>query len=220
MAIKSKGSLATSGLVVLPNRKIVTKNDGTMTGTVSFKVDRSNEDLLPVIQEVHPDDGRLELFQRDVTRTTLDTTTMSGSYFGIISDPTPKIVQHPGGGGRDPIETHPDFATFGVAANGAAFDPDNDEFLGFFDKAIVEFYGVRSYLVPNVTVNLSYWTYKTPSLRKLMSIQSVIPDVRKPPNVADWLLVGMPYRQVGSLYQITEQWMGSGPNGWSQTVYG
>jgi len=220
MAIKHKGSLEKTGLVVLPDRKIVTKNDGTMQGTVNFKVDRNNEALLPLLESAHPDDGRLELFQRDVTRKTLKTTIMSGSYFGILSDPTPKIVQHPGSGGRDPIETHPDFADFGTEANGAVFDDDTQEFKGFFDKAKTEFYGVRSYLVPNITVNLSYWTYKTPVLRKLMTIKTHLKEVRKPPNVKNWLLTAMPYRQVGSLFQVTEQWMGSGPNGWSETIYG
>ena len=102
--------------------------------------------------------------------------------------------------------------------NGARFDPATGEFLGFFDSSNDKF-GVRSYIVPNVMVYLSYWTFRRPAVRNLMSIESSLSGVIKPPNVKNWLLVGMPYREIGKLYQVTEQYMGSGSKGWDRDIY-
>jgi len=41
----------------------------------------------------------------------------------------------------------------------------------------------------------------------------------KPPNVKNYLLVDMPYRVQGSLYQVTEQYIGSAKGGWNKTIY-
>jgi hypothetical protein len=37
--------------------------------------------------------------------------------------------------------------------------------------------------------------------------------------VKEFLVIDYPYRQVGSFYQVTEQIMGSGPNGFSSILY-
>jgi hypothetical protein len=46
-----------------------------------------------------------------------------------------------------------------------------------------------------------------------------IPDLIKPPNVKDFLLIGLPYKKIGNLFQVTLQILGSGEDGWNQNVY-
>lgn len=223
--MKKYGTLAQQGLVIQPDRTIVGKNDGTLTGDVRFKVDSANEGLLPGINSQHPDDKRLLLHTHKITKKTGKASLIDCSYFGLASDPTDKILQHPGSAGRDPIETHENFTSFAGSPddpkNGARFDEQSGQFLGFFDPEEDELFGVRSYYVPDTSVYLSYWTYSVPRLTKLFSTKSSIPGVKKPPNVKNFLLIGLPYRQVGgaSIYQVTEQWLGSGPKGWSKKIY-
>lgn len=219
--MKSKGRLKDLGLVIQPNRKIVEANDFSLSSTVTFEADASRSSLFPPMLSFHPDDNKLLMHNREFTYLTTGRIQMVASYIGISMDPTPYVVQWPGSNGRDPIEVHPDFASFGTEENGARFDPETNEFLGFFDKTKDEFHGVRSYIVPNPVVNLTYWTYRTPNVSREGTIRRTTPQgVRKPPQVKDWLILGIPYRQVGALYQVTEQLMGSGPKGWSKTIYG
>jgi len=103
--------------------------------------------------------------------------------------------------------------------NGAKFDDDTGEFLGFFDQSIKDLFGVMHYLVPSTMVSLTYWQSTVPSLNKRMSIKSSISGFRKPTDVKNFLLLDIPYRQIGSFYQVTEQYLGSGPDGWSTKIY-
>lgn len=223
--MKSFGSLVARGVVMQPNRKIVESNDYTLNGTVTYEADKNNFFKFPTIGSTHPDDSRLICHNRDFTYLTSNRVQMIASFIGISVDPTPYVVQWPGSNGRDPIETHPNFVDFAgtptTPLHGAKFDPETNEFLGFFDSEEKEFFGARSYIVPNPVVNLSYWTYRTPTVSKEGTIRVSTPSgVKKPAQVKDWLILGIPYRQVGILYNVTEQLMGSGPNGWSKTIYG
>jgi hypothetical protein len=222
--LKTKGNLRSRGLVIQPNRKIIEANDYSLTATVIFEADQANKAAFPHLLSSHPDDTRLLLHTREFTFLTTNRMQMVASYIGISMDPTPYVVQWPGNNGRDAIETHPNFEDFagtsGDEKNGAKFDEETGEFLGFFDSSVPEFFGVRSYIVPNPVVNITYWTYRTPQVSREGTIRSSTPSgVRKPSQVKDWLILGIPYRQVGALYQVTEQLMGSGPNGWSKEIY-
>lgn len=219
---KEHGFLRRNGLQIQPDRKIIGKNDGTLEGSIEWVVDRDNEHLLPQIYSAHPDDPRLLVYHQEIVRNMAGKSTLTCQYMGISSDPTPRIIQFPSASGQDPIETHENFGEFAGdkdnPMNGARFDPATGEFLGFFDSSNDKF-GVRSYIVPNVMVYLSYWTFRRPAVRNLMSIESSLSGVIKPPNVKNWLLVGMPYREIGKLYQVTEQYMGSGSKGWDRDIY-
>lgn len=219
---KEFGDLVKKGLVIQPDRKVKGKNDGTLEATVEFQVDRSNEKLLPQIYSRHPDDPRLLVYEHEIERNRAGKSTLTCQYIGIATDPTPKIVQFPGASGQDPIETNKNFLEFagslGDEKNGAKFNEDTGQFLGFFDPTNRKF-GTRAYIVPNILVYLSYWTYKVPKIRRQGTIVPNVKEILTPPGVKNFLLVGMPYRQVGLLYQVTEQLMGSGENGWDEDFY-
>jgi len=227
MATVTKGDIRdyyTDGVAIQPDYVITEKNDGSIEGNVIFECDIADFANLPQMGAAHPSDSRCELYNREIKFGRLGKVTMTGSYFGIVESPTASILSYAPNVDKEPVETHPSFGTFAgtkaVPINGAKFDDDTGEFLGFFDPAIIELFGVSHYLVPATIVSLTYWSLSPPSLSRRMSIVSSVDGFTKPDDVTDFLLTDMPYRQVGTFYQITEQYLGSGINGWSEILYG
>jgi hypothetical protein len=142
------------------------------------------------------------------------------NYVGLNSDPTIPRIEFAGGSGQEPIETHPEFEKFaGTQANpknGASFDQDTGEFLGFFNGS---FQGTTSYILPSIIVNYTYYTSVVPPINQVGRIVSNLPNFPRPPNVRNYLRIAMPYRQVAHVYQVTEQFLGSGERGWNRNIY-
>lgn len=210
------------GVAIQPGFKLTEKDDGTIDGTVTFECDRADTANLPQVGSPHPVDSRCECYARELTYLGNSKVSMVGSYFGLISATTEKVVNYTPNTDRDPIETHPDFSSFAGSAasplNGAKFDAETGEFIGFTSPSN-DLFGTRYYLTPATMVSLSYWTRNKPKLKKRMTIVTSVPGFTAPPDVKDFLLLDTPYRQVGSHYQVTELYMGSGEDGWNATVY-
>ena len=224
--ITRKGSISedyASGIALQPGFTLTEKNDGTIDGTAVFECDTGDINNLPQMNAVHPLDSRAVIYNRDITYMGLRKIQMTASYFGLVSRKTEPVISYVPNTDKEPIETHPLFQEFaGTAAspiNGAAFDPDTDAFLGFFDPVIKELFGATHYLVPSTMVEVSYWQNTVPSLQRRMSIRTSIQGFRKPTDVKDFLLLDIPYRQIGPFYQVSEQYLGSGPLGWSKILY-
>jgi len=221
----------TSEPITWPKRQTdssyVIKNDGTIEASLTFAVDKINLHLLPIIEDEHPDDSRLQCYNKAITYGNLDMITCVCSYFGIAakvtSDPS---FDYQGGTSSEPIETHDRFDVFAgdsaAPKNGAVFE-DDGSFKHFAGDGAGSLLGVQYYLTPAVNVSVTYWTTKKPNLSNRMKIYKD-PEIGKDifkrvPNVKNYLLVDMPYRRVGNLYQVTEQYMGSGSRGWNETIY-
>lgn len=221
MSIKIKGKIV--GVQIQPDYTLTEKNDGTIEGTVDFICDISNFASLPRMGAPHPREPRCEIYNRDITYLPLDRVKLTASYFGLIAPKTNPTLAYSPNTDKESIETHPLFQEFGGTKaspkNGAKFDSETGEFLGFYDQTIKDLFGVRHYLTPSTMVALTYWTSSVPSINKRMTIRSSVPGFRKPSDVKDFLLLDIPYRQIGSFYQVTEQYLGSGPNGWSEKIY-
>lgn len=228
MSLTRKGTVTdyySDGVVIQPNFSLTEKNDGTLEGQVVFECDETRLSSLPQLKAPHPRDNRCELYTREITYLPLRKLRMTGSYFGLVSAKTDPTISYTPNVNQDPITSHPDFATFAGTpaspntANGATFDSETGEFLGFFDPAITDLFGAEFYLVPATLLSLTYWTKTVPSLGRRMTRKTSIPGFRKPSDVKEFLVIDYPYRQVGSFYQVTEQIMGSGPNGFSTILY-
>ena len=226
MALTKKGSVTdyySDGVAIQPNFSLTEKNDGTIEGQVVFVCDITKFNNLPQMGSVHPREPRCELYNREITYQGLYKVQMTGSYFGLVSKKTDPILSYIPNTNQEPITSHPSFTTFAgtLAAplNGAKFDADTGEFLGFYDQTITDLFGVQFYLVPATMLSLSYWTSDVPSLSRRMTRKSSIPGFKKPSDIKEFLVLDYPYRQVGNFYQVTEQIMGSGPNGFSTTLY-
>lgn len=226
MSIKKVGrveSYYTDGVVIHPDYSLTIANDGTITGTVVYSCDVKLISRLPKMNSLHPRDSRCEAYNLDLTYKGLNRVELVVSYFGLTSPKTTPIISYSPNTDRSTIETHPDFTSFAGTKeepkNGAKFDDETGEFLGFFDPKNKDLYGVRNYYTSATIVQVSYWQSNVPSVSRRMSIVSSIPGFRKPSDVRNFLLTDIPYRQIGSFYNITEQYLGSGPNGWSRTIY-
>ena len=215
------------GLFIQPNRTISEKEDGTLSGSVLYE--GTQGDFLPNIGSPHPDDTRLELVEGTRTYMPNGKIQLQASYFGLVSSTTTKVISYTGAQGQEAIETHPNFSFFaggngGNGVNGAEFETEvnasGDEyyrFLGFFGQNA--FAGVTSYLTAGTQVSATYWTDKIPKLDNRMTIVQRISGFTTPPDVGNFLFLDSPYRQVGSFYQVTEQYLGSGVAGWNALIY-
>jgi len=220
--------LGTTGVYMQPGAKLTYRDDGTIDGTIEYHCDISLVSYLPEIGDSHPYDSRCELYARDITYDRLGKVIMTASYFGLENKETDPVITLTTNADQVPIEAHPNFVddlggTSAGPLNGALFDDVTGEFKGFFapgDEA--KLFGVEYYFQPGINVTASYWTSDKPKLDELMQIvesTDISKDFISPPNVKNYLLIGQPYRQVGSHYQITKQYLGSGPDGWNELIY-
>jgi hypothetical protein len=236
MSRVTKGDL--SQAIIQPDRSINEKNDGTLEGQVVYKCAKEDEYKLPQIKDDHPDDARLECYNITKTHNSNGIITATASFFGLNASVTEAVISYSGAQNNEPIETHPEFitdlaGTVDSPKNGAVFveddqDPEYGTFIKFGggedDTKTPAFRGVEYYLTPSTQITLSYWTDKVPDLKDRLFIYEDLGNIpsrqfKVPPDVKDFLLLDTPYRQVGSFYQVTEQYLGSGPDGWNDKIY-
>lgn len=198
---------------------ITERDDGTLECAVTFDGTRDMLGTGPRVGDSLPVDRRLECYSRQRVFRKNGLASVVCSYFGIDGQETPRIYTMPGGQSTKPIESHPNFEDFGTAENGMKKDKDG-LFIGFVDETITEFFGVDFYYTSTVPLTASYWTSRQPKLEKRGTIKPSLPGFKNPPGVEDWLVIDMPFRQVGSFYQVTEQYLGSGDEGWNPEIYG
>ena len=251
--INKKGD-GISSAVYQPGRTISESSNGTLEGAVVWVIDSSivpprtavDSPLLPIVAvgdgkpgDLHPDDDRLECYNRTIEYGSTGILTCTASYFGLTSSKTEYELSYTGGTQSDRIETHKDFESFAGTPdsplNGAKFDEDSGEFLGFTEFVDVggkensgvntNFLGVQNYLVPSTNITTSWWQDSAPLPSRLGSVEDFLPyikDSRKPKGVKNFLLINETYNQVGNFYQITQNYLGSsieGGKGWNKKIY-
>ena len=139
----------------------------------------------------------------------------------------------------EPIQVHPDFASL---ADKYAWNKDKKEFPQYFEDLNVygpgltkqevddartnPLYGVESWLVPGATLRTSFSGASIPSWvmhgigeitkapQGLSKLGVIIPPKR------NWLKLGPKIQSKGNTYQISAEWMLSGPSGWNKQIYG
>ncbi len=210
-----------------PGWELIEAEDDTLRASLDYVGPFTARLTTPKRGSAFPAGDPLVCHERRFKKLNNSTVKVTCDFIGIASDPTPHKIEYPGGSGTEPIETHPNFELFAgtpeAPLNGAYFDPETGEFVGFAGgttTAEQKKRGVRTYFVPNVLVNVSYWTWRVPQARRVArEIRGGINGVITPGSVKNYLLIGLPYRQVGNLYAVTEQYMGSGENGWDTDIY-
>jgi hypothetical protein len=209
----------------------VVKNDGTIEASLTFIVDKESISDFPAIDDDHPEDVRLQCYNRTLTYGNNNLVTCACSYFGIAVEgdtkKTEPVISYDAGTNQEPIETHPRWnlvgGTPGAPKNGAQYDEDTGQFLGFQGDDAGDLLGVQYYLTPSANFSMTYWTTGQPDLERRLKIVKD-PEIGKKlfpriPTVKNFLMVDMPYRKIGNLYQVTEQYMGSGERGWNEEIY-
>lgn len=222
---------------VQPDRTIVENTDGTMDGSVVYVTRASYIDFLPELEDPHPDDDRLEMHTREITRTRHNLVTMTAHFRGLVDDPTEPVISYIGSPDRERVETHPDFTNFAGTssspANGALWvDYETNKpstkntavFVGFTTNTSAELYGVEYYLAASTQITLTHWQTKVPVVQRMVIVQpedleKAVRGFKSPDDVTDYLLLDTPYRQIGNLYQVSKIYLGSRGGGWSETLY-
>jgi hypothetical protein len=216
--------LGNTSMQLQPGASVDEDENGLLSGECVWIGDYANRYSAGQKGSLHPHDSRLTAYRSKLTKMATGKCSVTVGYIGLAADPTPMFIEYPGGSGQEPIETHPNFAQFaGTPAaplNGAKFEATG-EFIGFASASNAEkLNGTRSYIVPSVTINLTYYTHRVPNVSRVgKKYTGQIPDLIKPPNVKDFLLIGLPYKKIGNLFQVTLQILGSGEDGWNQNVY-
>jgi hypothetical protein len=225
---KQHGSIRTQyfdGVALQPGSRVTEINDGTLQGTATFKCDARDLGSVPGIGSPHPQDGRMEMTSRDIEFANNGEVVVVGNYFGLQQVTTKRILAYVPNTDQEPITSAPQFTELAGTvdspntANGAVWDEDTGEFLGFYNPAIKDLFGVGFILSPSSMLISTYWTSRVPDLRKRFVIVPSVSGFRKPPDVKELLLLDTPYQQIGSFYQVQEHYMGSGPDGWSRKLY-
>ena len=235
-----------AGIVEQAERTITEKSDGQLEGTVEWVLDSALLPLVDKVGEEHPDDSRLEMFQRSLVYNALGQVEVTAQYIGLKDDPTVPVASYAGGSGQDPITTNPQFrffagdheettdtepwyltegtgdeAGFLLGRHGARFDLETKEFVGFVDPADRKA-GMTTYFTTGDQVTVTYWTKTLPDFDRKGKIFTTWPHASIDVNteVVDWYLLDMPVDKVGLLYRVTEVFIGSGiSEGWDQDVY-
>jgi len=134
--------------------------------------------------------------------------------------------------GEEPIESNKYFfngdiggGSSIVTAAGSANVIYNDDgsFAGFSKNAQRNFFGVTSYLNPNLVYRRSFTTSVTASATNLSTVGRIVTATDDFPAVVDgatWLCVGISYVKRGQAFDVTQDFRASGEQGWNTYIYG
>jgi hypothetical protein len=134
--------------------------------------------------------------------------------------------------GEEPIESNKYFFngdTGGgssiVTAAGSANVIYNDDgsFAGFSKNAQRNFFGVTSYLNPNLVYRRSFTTSVTASATDLSTVGRIVTATADFPSVitgSTWLCSGISYVKRGQAFDVTQDFRASGEQGWNTYIYG
>lgn len=222
MAIKKRGD--SSKLHIQQGSELDYEQDGLIRGQIILEGDVQFRSSVPERDSAHPDEPRAFCYHRKITKLSLKRIRAVCSYIGLEHDPTDFLVECIGRLDREPIDTHKDFVSriggkLGAEKNGAVFDEITGAFLAFPATAGKDLAGVESYLHPGVNIRRTYWTARVPSTRIMGRIVSRPRDMILPADVRNMLVGPVTYRQVGRLFQVSEEQLGSGERGWNTVIY-
>lgn len=100
---------------------------------------------------------------------------------------------------------------------------DDGSFAGFSKDAQKNFFGVTSYLNPNLVYRRSFTTSVTASATNLSTVGRIVTATGDFPAVisgATWLCVGISYVKRGQAFDVTQDFRASGEQGWNTYIYG
>jgi hypothetical protein len=226
-----------SGLILDASGELSSDRYGLWTGRCRFRFPPKKWELLPAGLAPHPH-APWALAEKQTVSFTPGLWTLTVEYAGTPVESSEPVYESRRGTGQEPIETHPKFVshiagTPSSPLNGALFvdeeglptaDNQRGIFRGF--RLIVDggrnpYAGLNAYLAVNNTIWSKSWTQKKkPSQSAVGKISS--PDGPQPgyPGGVNWISLGVDYTLRGGAFACNAQWLGSGPGGWNDVVYG
>jgi len=225
-----------TGLILAAAGELSADRYGLYTGRCQFKFPPGEWSLLPGGGAVHPH-APWAVSEKQTVLFTPGFWTLNVEYAGTPIEVSPPVYESRRGTGQEAIQTNPRFVSHiagkpSAPLNGAIFlDPNGDvttdDVLGTFDKfkLIVdgkrnELFGLNAYLAVNNTIWSKSWTQRSkPSQDNVGKIATPSGPYPNYGAGSNWLDLGVDYTQRANVYACHQQWMGSGPGGFSTIVY-
>jgi hypothetical protein len=136
----------------------------------------------------------------------------------------PYFQQGDSGGGASIVALSGGAATLqadgSVVGTGGALFNLNGGFEGFRSNAKFNFFGVSSYLNPDLVYRRSFVTDTKPDVSKVGRIVTPSSDFPAVTAGATWLCLGISYTKKGNSYDVTHDFRASGVSGWNVYIYG
>lgn len=191
----------------------------------------------PLIFSDHPYYQHTVLSEKKITREEGDIGLLSLKYEGL--DPAYQgelplpVYEFIRGNSSEPIDTHPNFDVAqtgypgaigghsGASENSAYFDPASGIFVNFPTNAGNNLAGTQAYLAATMTFKKTYLDFSPPASLDL-------PLIQDPPSGAPfphftggqtWLYLQQTWTRRGAVYEISQEWLASGPQGWNTYIY-
>lgn len=205
--------------MLLSNQSVATPSlgdsisiNGRSLRAVSVNVTSSGGAFTEIIT-TYQGDGGINTLQQDGSNSTGEEPIATNRNFNVSMDGAPSIVDLSGGRATQGIDGSV------VGTGGALFDSDGG-FLYFRKQAQYQFFGVSSYLNPNLVYRRSFSTSTKPSLGAVGKIVSPSADFPSVTSGATWLCLGISYQKKGNVYDVTHEFRASDANGWNTYIYG
>lgn len=170
--------------------------------------------------------------------------TLTETYTGSDTT-TPDVYEVSASTADEPIASHPAFTsstgiyatsivdasggaiTQGTSGSGGAIFNEDGSFVGFSKNANNNFFGIQSFLSPRVAYKRIYSKTSAPTSAEQVAYIYATPLGSPPaiPSGRNWILSGVSWQNNGNKntnsgqYQITEEYLSSGPSGWNNTIY-
>ena len=231
MARTRYGSITGNTSARQPGSELIYHDSGLIEGQYIIKADEANTLLTRYIGSAHPDDSAVQLYAMRIVYDRLGIRMAVYDCIGITRDPTDRVPSYMAANSTDPIETHPYFrtraggtalaGTIASPKNGATFDPETKQFLGWMaDACPADLIGVRSYYRNAMVVRATWFSFQPPRFRYDARITAAPPGVPDIAGVKDWLEMAPSGEKVGTLFRISQEYIGSDNRGWSKKIYG
>lgn len=214
------------GAVVYTEKIMVPANISVVTPTLSSSKSINSRTLRAVsvnvsssgggfteVTTTYQGDGGVSTLQQDGSNATGEEPIATNRNFNVGMDGSPSIVDF--SGGRATLGT--DGLVSGTG--GALFDSEGG-FLYFRKNAQYNFFGVSSYLSPNLLYKRSFSTTTKPTLTAVGRIVNANSDFPAVTSGATWICIGISYSKKGNVYDVTHDFRASDANGWNEYIYG
>ena len=234
MSLTRNGSIVDDTIAIdQPNNSLRVSKTGAARLTARAKCNVSAfPTIVPSAGQAHPNFSTLFLREFDFTTLPGGLILLELNYEGYISPLPPAVWSVGGSTGEEPIRLNPNWAALKTLAqdNNGYVEDENGAFVEF--TAPEELAGVQSSLAPRVVLTQRYVTtvFPTSELAALRTIDAPpttgtngwdeIPAMTT--GAENWFKINFESVDLGfgEAYEITNQWLKSGPNGWSETIYG
>ena len=223
----------------LPDWTINDDCRGLLESSVKFYLDGNQlTPNLPRKGSPHPFDSRLKCYKVSFVQQDNAMSFYTAEYLGLKLDPSEGEWEVSSSTSERSIVLHPSFDQFAVEIKGdpnagkatkwkpwVKKDKDN-EFVAFYAFAPEDIGGVESYLYPQTTARVTFYTSSQGTASSVMSSMGTTRNspygCKGFPPVSgggNWLLTNASISEYGTIFRVQTEWMLSAEKPWNKYIY-